>query len=614
MSSQPLRRRIEAALWQHSQIVRRPLRGLRGTVSVAVHRVRRSLGGGQNPRIVGRPSPTTRTETVPLVQLVAPDTDPGIVERFRARQTETSITTDPDQQTPFLFLPTGALADLPATHIESMVMAAVAEDLDQVASGWSTPAEGRHGPSGVIHSSHPAGSTSHLLLRRPSADRQHRPSIMGRSVSHICSPSHIQDGEPLDLGAEISGPYLLREDGVHRAVIPNEIHSLAEGLAGLTAEPGPPTALFLLPYLAVGGAERLLYDLLWGLSNSYRLLVVTLEPHLATLGQTLDVCRDLTPHVYSLGDWLPREVHFDGLRHLIRRWSVQTLVSWNGTVAFYDRAADLKTEFPDLRILNQIYNHRGAWIKRTTPRLIEAVDRHIAVNGRIAQALETEWAVPTHRIITIHHAVETPEPPPPPEVERRKRARRRELGIPAEAVVVGTFARMHPQKRPLDVIRLARRMVDHNVHFLLVGGGPLDGVVNREIQRHPRHNLTRLPLRHDTEKLMDAVDICLLTSQYEGLPVFLLEGMARQVPCVATAVGDIPMLLAKGGGVVSGPPGDLDALQAAIESLIDDHRRAAEGVKALRRVKERFGLDRYVREYEAAIFPEGTPPTDPNRG
>lgn len=603
MSTQPLRRRVEAGLWQHSQVFRRPLRGLKRTASIALHRLRGIFGDDQTPRVLVRPSTTTRTEPLPLVGLVAPDTDPTTVARFRSSQTETSITTDPDEQTPFLFMPAENLADLPATHIESMVMAAVAEDLDQVAAGWSTPADGRHGPSGVIHSRTSSDPTSHILLRRPAADRQgHRP-VMARSLSHICSPSHIQAAEPLDLPGVRSGPYQLHGGSSHGSTIRSEHHSLAEGLASLAAEPGPPTALFLLPYLAVGGAERLLYDLLWGLSKRYRLLIVTLEPHLASLGQTLDVCRDLTPHVYSLGDWLPREAHFDGLRHLIRRWSVQTLVSWNGTVAFYDRAAKLRAEFPELRILNQIYNHRGAWIKRTTPGLIRAVDCHIAVNGRIAEALESEWAVPANRIATIHHAVEVPEPPAPPEVERRKRARRRELGIPAEAVVVGTFARMHPQKRPLDVIRLASRMVDRNVHFLLVGGGPMDGAVDREIQRHPHHNLTRLPLRHDTDTLMDAVDICLLPSQYEGLPVFLLEGMARQVPCVATAVGDIPMLLERGGGLVSGPPGDLGALEAAIESLIDDHRRATEGERALRRVKARFGLDRYVREYEAVIFP-----------
>jgi len=114
--------------------------------------------------------------------------------------------------------------------------------------------------------------------------------------------------------------------------------------------------------------------------------------------------------------------------------------------------------------------------------------------------------------------------------------------------VVATFARMHPQKRPFDVIRLARRMANRNLHFLLVGGGPLDHAVDRELARRPLYNLTRLPFRHDTDELFEAVDICLLVSEYEGLPVFLLEGMARSLPCVATAVGDIPTCCRRAAG------------------------------------------------------------------
>jgi glycosyltransferase involved in cell wall biosynthesis len=131
----------------------------------------------------------------------------------------------------------------------------------------------------------------------------------------------------------------------------------------------------------------------------------------------------------------------------------------------------------------------------------------------------------------------------------------------------------------------------------------MDAAINRELAKRPHHNLTRLGFRQDVAKLMDAVDVCMLPSEYEGLPVFLLEGMARQIPAVATAVGDVPMLLERGGGIVSGKPGDLAALERAIDSLIDDNRRAVEGDKARKRVEQRFGLDRYVREYEAAIFP-----------
>ncbi len=604
MKRQPMHRRLRAAFWEHSQSWRRPLRRVRASASVTAHRFRALGGKRPAPRVVGHPVEVATPLPVPLIA-VSPTSEghPASLERFLSQQTETSISIGPGSASPFVYMPDGrGLEDLPATHLESMVMAAAAEGLDQVVAGWAAPADGPFGPSGLVYRRHSTDRASHLLLRRPADDRQASSGVVGRTVSHICAPKDLANAEPVVDVAELAGPYVVRGDLRPGALIRHPVRSIHDELAAVPAESGARTVLFLLPYLAVGGAERLLYDLLWSLGDRCRSLVVTLEPHRSELGQTLDLCRDLTPNVYTLGDWLPREAHLEAIRHLIRRWRVESLVSWNGTVTFFDHAGDLKRWFPELRILNQIYNHLGAWIERTTPTLIRAVDLHVAVNGRIAEALEREWAVPRSRIATIHHAVEVPEATLPTDVERRKRARRRQLGIPEESVVVGTFARMHPQKRPLDLIRLAERMVHHNVHFLLVGGGPMDAAVDRELAKRRLHNLTRLPLRHDTDRLLDAVDICLLPSQYEGLPVFLLEGMARSIPCVATAVGDVPMLFEEGGGLVSGRPGDLAALQLAVETLMDDRRRAEEGEKARARVVARFGLGRFATEYEAAIF------------
>ena len=604
MSAPRARARVQAALWGHSQAWRRPLRRLRLAASLAAHRLRRLLRPATTlPRVVEHEAPAAPRVSLPLVAVAPDGCDRASLDRFLARQTERSVTTDAVAEAAFVLAPSGNLDDLPPTHLESMVLAAEAGDLELVVSGWAAPAAGRAAPSGAVHRASTADPASHLLLRRPDSLRPGGGALVGRTVAHICSPHDLAGTVPLGFPGVCSGPHLLRGDVGRGAVVRHGVRPLAESLAGVPAEAGPRTVLFLLPYLAVGGAERLLYDLLWGLGG-YRSLVVTLEPHVEPLGQTVDLCRDLTPHCYTLGDWLPRAAHLGALRHLIRRWRVEALVSWNGTVSFFDYAPALKAEFPGLRIASQLYNHRGAWIDRTTPALVEAVDLHLAVNSRIAEALECERGVPRDRIATIYHAVEVPDQPSRTEVERRRRARRRQLGIPLESVVVATFARMHPQKRPFDVIRLARRMANRSVHFLLVGGGPLDHAIDRELARRPLHNLTRLPFRHDTDEMFEAVDICLLASEYEGLPVFLLEGMARGLPCVATAVGDVPYLLQDGGGIASGPPGDLAGLERAVEALIDDRRRADEGERAHARVVSHFGLDRYVREYEAAIFPE----------
>ena len=603
----PLWARAQSLLWARSRAWRGPARQLRLTASLAGHRLRRLLRPSATlPRVVEHEAAGARPLRPPLVGVVADGCDRAALDRFLARQTETSATTDAAATAPLILAPAGDLDDLPPTHLEAMVMAAVAGDLEVVASGWSAPAAGLPAPTGAVHRRSTAETSSHLLLRRPDPAHPGGGPLVGRTVAHICSPHDLAGTTPIAVPGVRSGPHLLRGDVRRGAIVRHPLRPLAESLAEVPVEAGPRTVLFLLPYLAVGGAERLLYDLLWGLSGRCRALVVTLEPHLEPLGQTVDVCRDLTPHCYTLGDWLPRPAHLGALRHLIRRWQVETLVSWNGTVAFFDHAAALKAEFPGLRIASQLYNHRGAWIDRTTPSLVSTVDLHLAVNSRIAEALERERGVPADRIATIYHAVEVPEQPSGAEVERRRRARRRQLGIPLEAVVVATFARLHPQKRPFDVIRLARRMANRNLHFLLVGGGPLDHAIDRELARRPLHNVTRLPFRHDTDELFEAVDICLLVSEYEGLPVFLLEGMARSIPCVATAVGDIPYLLRDGGGVAAGPPGDLTGLERAIESLLDDRLRSEEGARARARVVAHFGLDRYVREYEAALFPPRT--------
>ena len=339
-----------------------------------------------------------------------------------------------------------------------------------------------------------------------------------------------------------------------------------------------------------------------GLNPEHRVLVVTLDPHRQELGQTVDRCRKLTPHVYTLGDWMPREARIDALRHLIRRWQVEVLVSWNGTVDFYDHALELKQWFPDLRILAQLYNHEGGWIDRTTSTLLTKLDGHLAVNDRISRALVDKGAS-RNRVHTVHHGVRVPRPISDEDRIQRRRAKRAELGLPEQAVVVGTFIRLHRQKRPLDIVRLARKLDRSGLHFLLVGGGPETHAVEAEIQRDPPGNLLRLPLQTETIHLYDALDICLLTSEYEGLPVFLLDGLAREIPCVATAVGEIPELLHDGGGILVEAPGDLDALAHALLSLKDPERRQIEGQRGRQTVEDRFGLDAYVEAYRRLLFP-----------
>lgn len=611
---------LKGWFWDHSQLWRRPARRLRQVLSNGLYRWRH-FRVPQVPRVIPRHadddgSPWPADFAHPAVAVRVSRNHADRAAAWLARQTETSTTLVVDDgplpdPVPKLWLDYGPeLEALPESLLESLLLSAASEGCRLTVAGWGPLAPSLAGPRGELFEATPRATL--IRLGEPSPN----PKIIGRVVPHLGEPAaEVSEAAPRERptttlacapGSQASGPYLLRGDVAAGTLVAQPLTPPHRVLAQRSPQPGTPTFLFLLPFLAVGGAERLLYDLLAGLCPTHRCLVVTMEPHRRELGQTVDVCRRLTPHLYTLGDWLPRPSLGSAVEHLLDRYQVTHLVCWNGVVAFYDEVRRWRRRFPALRIFNQLYNHRGGWIEHYGRRFIDAVDVHIAINGAIADAL-AERGVPKAAVATVHHGVEIP--PLTTDGQRRgeRQRARHTLGLDrldANTVVVGTFIRLHPQKRPLDILATARRLAGHDVHFLLVGGGPLDDEIDRRLTASPLPNLTRLGLRDDLGTLYAAIDLCLMTSDYEGLPVFLLDGLARGLPCVATAVGEIPELLADGGGVLVGAPGDVEALARGVEDLLDGDRRRREGLRGRRTVAARFGLDTYRRRYGELFFPD----------
>lgn len=179
---------------------------------------------------------------------------------------------------------------------------------------------------------------------------------------------------------------------------------------------------------------------------------------------------------------------------------------------------------------------------------------------------------------------------------------RTELSIPAEALVVGHVARLHPMKDHASFLQAAEATALHypNVHFLLSGRGVcLDNAsLKQKIPTALQHRFHLLGERNDVADLMCAMDIfCLCSAWGEGFPNVLGEAMAVGVPCVATDVGDSALIIGDCGVVV--PPKDKVALVAGIESLlaIPGSERRALGENARRRIEDKFILNVIVKRY-----------------
>lgn len=334
--------------------------------------------------------------------------------------------------------------------------------------------------------------------------------------------------------------------------------------------------LVLVPFFARGGAEHTLYETLAHLRDRYVYTFVSLAPHRPELGDRREDFRRLGRRLLSLGDWVHPAAMPGILDPLLHTTGARILYNANGTTLFYDFVPKIRTSHPDLLIVDHLYDHEIGYIDRYGPELLASVDLCVAENHRIRDTLAREKGWPEERAPVVWPCGRPVEAFPAPEVRDEVRRRlRSELGIEEDHLVVLTAARMHPQKRPIDLVRLAERLRGEPVCFLLVGGGDLQDEVDHALAQAPDAPILRLGFRTDIPDLIAAADVGCLVSEYEGLPVFLLECLQAGRPFLGTAVGEMGRVIREtGAGLVVEQPGDLDALEAAVRSLLRPEERS----------------------------------------
>lgn len=160
----------------------------------------------------------------------------------------------------------------------------------------------------------------------------------------------------------------------------------------------------------------------------------------------------------------------------------------------------------------------------------------LAVSDQAAAALFSEqWASdPRYRVLSLGlDFTRFGEP-----VDRA--ALRRELGIPAEALVLGHVGRFAEQKNHALLVQVAAETLrrEPRTHLLLVGTGPLRPLIEQQVaQAGLAGHVTFAGVRDDVPRLMrGAMDVFVLPSLFEGLGLVLVEAQAAGLPCVISDV------------------------------------------------------------------------------
>ena len=223
--------------------------------------------------------------------------------------------------------------------------------------------------------------------------------------------------------------------------------------------------------------------------------------------------------------------------------------------------------------------HHGYTFTSKKTRLYNELDRWslpaagavLTVSGPFREELVAK-GVDRRRIHVIHNAI---RPDWGQEAGHAEAASclREKWRIPADRPVAIIVGRLSREKDHICLLRALRTVIARRkIHLVVVGDGPERNAIEVAIRELGLNDFVTLTGQQaSAEPFYGIATIAVLSSLSEGSPNALLEAMAASVPAVATHVGGIPEIVAHEQSALLVPPGDSDALAAAmLRILLDD--------------------------------------------
>ncbi len=228
------------------------------------------------------------------------------------------------------------------------------------------------------------------------------------------------------------------------------------------------------------------------------------------------------------------------------------------------------------------------WYRMLAERLAASMaDVVVGVSEELTEALHRFLRIPREKLTTIPNGVIVGAPAE----SIARESTRRELRLSVSDVAFGTVSRLVWEKG-LDVLihAFARLSVDRpNAKLIIVGDGPKrKDLESLAATLGIESSVIFLGMRSDVGALLAAIDVYVLSSISEGLPMALLEAMSAGKPIIATRVGGMPDALGDGAGLLVNSKDD-QSLFAAMRDLVSDaERRERLGTAAQARFGTRY--------------------------
>jgi glycosyltransferase involved in cell wall biosynthesis len=365
---------------------------------------------------------------------------------------------------------------------------------------------------------------------------------------------------------------------------------------------GPPIrALFVVPHLALGGAERHVTTLL------PRMDPARFTPSVVCIGEEGDLFADLrAAGVEARALHLRKRQAARALRELISitrraRPDVVVVSGYNAETLGRTAARVAGVAHTIMWVHNASDIEPRGIARRTVDRgLTRWTSGYFGVAEAQRRYLVDELGYQADKIRIIHNGVD-----PALFDVNTDRGVLAEFGFAEGDPVVGIVGNLRPVKDHATLLRAARIVINEmpRARFLVIGDGPTRPQLEAlSSELRITRNVHFAGGRGDVARLLHAIDVFALTSTTECFPMALLEAMACARPAVCTAVGGIPEMINDGETGYLVPPKDPAQLAARLVRLLSDPQTARRMGRAGRhRVEAEFDLDRSVEAAQRAI-------------
>lgn len=358
--------------------------------------------------------------------------------------------------------------------------------------------------------------------------------------------------------------------------------------------------LFIMPWLEVGGADKVNLDLLSHLDRGkYEITIVTT---LKSDNPWYEKFNDVTKDIFILPNYsINLDDYFTFITRLIESRSIQ-LIQISNSMEGYELLPRIKQDF-SIPVVALVHNYvpEDPWdYARVSAEYDAHIDKYVAITNSLKSTMVDIIKLSDDKITIIENGVNT-------EVfyeDSNQQKIRIEFDIGRDKQIVTFIGRMRFEKEPLKYVRIAEHLARLDSEklcvFLMVGDGDMFEDVQKQVRKSSYEDRFILAgARDDIADILRETSIVISPSQREGLPVVGLEAMATGIPVVASKViGWIDLITDGENGFLIDFTDEKAFAEVAYNLVQDKDLYRKISITARNTIEKQYALRKFASKYE----------------